>query len=239
MNCEHCKRKLLDSMIHAHTPDKLKDLGDKLVKKGCTGVLISGGADASGRVPFHDFFEAISYLKKKGLNVIVHTGLVDEETAFRLKEINIDQALIDIIGDQDTINEVYHLNKTPEDFTKSLNLLKKAGINIAPHIVIGLNFGKITGEYKAIEMITKVSPEVIVLVVLSPMRDTPMFGTSSPSPEEIGRIAAVTRIANPKIPLTLGCVRPSGLDKLATEKLMLRAGVNNIAYALDETIEFG
>jgi uncharacterized radical SAM superfamily protein len=226
-------------MIPATTPEKLKELGDNLVQKGCTGVLLSGGATDSGNVPLDGFFDAMAYLKGKGLRVIVHTGLVTEDTATELKNAGVDQVLIDVIGDQDTISNVYHLNKTPNDFERSLKFMKEAGLNIAPHIVIGLNYGKIEGEYSAIEMISKIKPEVIVLVVLSPLYDTPMYGSDLPSAEEIARIAAITRIANPNTPITLGCVRPADSQKLETEKLMIRAGVNNIAYAMDETIEYG
>jgi uncharacterized radical SAM superfamily protein len=238
LNCEHCKRKLLDSMIPATTPERLKEVGDALMEKGCSGVLLSGGADESGSVPLADFFEVISYLKNKGLRVIVHTGLIKEETAVKLKEVAVDQVLIDIIGDQDTISNVYHLNKTPEDFKNSLRYMKNVGLNIAPHIVIGLNFGKVIGEYNAISMISEVEPDVIVIVILSPMHDTPMFGTTLPTPTEITRITAITRIMNPNTPLTLGCVRPAGVDKFETEKMVIQAGINGITYPMDETIEF-
>jgi uncharacterized radical SAM superfamily protein len=225
-------------MIPATTPEKLIELGDKLLQKGCTGVLLSGGATNAGDVPLEGFFDAMAHLKNLGLQVIVHTGLASEETVHELKRAGVDQVLIDVIGDQDTIKNVYHLNKTPEDFEKSLKFMKDAGLNIAPHIVIGLNYGKISGEYQAIKMISEINPDVIVLVVLSPLYETPMYGSTLPSPQEIAKIAAITRIANPTTPLTLGCVRPSGLPKLETEKLMIRAGVNNIAYAMDETIVF-
>jgi uncharacterized radical SAM superfamily protein len=225
-------------MISATNPDRLMELGDDLVKRDCDGVLLSGGAERSGGVQFSGFYNAIKYLKQKGLKVIVHTGLIDEETAVKLKESAVDQVLIDVIGDEDTINQVYHLDKSPEDFEKSLEYMKNTGLNIAPHIVIGLNYGKISGEYKAIEMISKVEPDVIVLVILSPMRQTPMFGVLLPSPEDIAKIAAVARIYNPNTPITLGCVRPSGSEKVRTERLLIRAGVNGITYPMDQTIEF-
>jgi uncharacterized radical SAM superfamily protein len=225
-------------MIPATTPERLREFGDVLVQKGCNGVLLSGGATTGGNVPLDKFFEAMGYLKNIGLQVIVHTGLIDEPTAYQLKKVGVDQVLIDVIGDMETIQNVYHLNKTPDDFEKSLRFMKNAGLNIAPHIVIGLNYGKISGEYNAIGMISKIEPDVIVLVVLSPIYDTPMHGTTLPSPEEIAKIAAITRIANPNTPLTLGCVRPTGEQKKATEKLMIRAGVNGITYPLDETMDY-
>ncbi len=238
LNCEHCKRKLLQSMIPAKTPLELKKVGESLVKKGCRGVLVSGGARSNGMVSLYDYIDSIGYLKSIGLQVIVHTGLVDRNIANKLKEAGVDQVLIDIIGDKNTISEVYHLDKTPDDFKKSLRILKEVGLEIAPHIVIGLNYGKITGEFNALRLISEVNPEVIVLVVISPMLGTPMQGLKTPSSETIARITAIARIINPKTKLTSGCARPPKPQRIETEKLLIKAGVNSIAYPTDEAIDY-
>ena len=238
LNCEHCKRKLLSSMVPAEDPEKLKIVGDVLLEKGCTGVLISGGASSSGMVPLEGFFDSIRYLKEKGLQVIVHTGLVDKDTAIKLKESKVDQVLLDVMGDEETISKVYHMEKTPEDFEKSLNYIKEAGLEMAPHIVIGINFGKITGEYNALRMISEVNPEVIVLVALSPLYETPMYGVDPPSSEEILRISTIARIVNPETKITFGCARPPGPDKINLEKMLIKSGINSIAYPSDEAIDY-
>jgi uncharacterized radical SAM superfamily protein len=116
--------------------------------------------------------------------------------------------------------------------------LKDAGLEIAPHIVIGINFGKITGEYNALRMISEVNPEVIVLVALSPMYDTPMYGVEPPSSEEIVKISTIARIVNPKTKLTFGCARPPGPQKVKLEKMLLKSGINSIAYPSDEAIDY-
>ncbi len=225
-------------MVPAKDSEELRLLGDSLVEKGCKGVLISGGASPSGMVPLDGFFDSIRYLKDKGLQVIVHTGLVDRDTALRLKEAKVDQVLLDIMGDEDTIKKVYHLDKTPQDFENSLRYLKEAKLEIAPHIVIGINFGRITGEYNALRMISEADPEVIVLVALNPIYDTPMYGAKSPSSEEIAMISAISRIVNPRTKLTFGCARPPGPDKIYLEKALIRSGVNSIAYPSDEAIDY-
>ncbi len=58
LNCEHCKRKLLSTMVPAQDPKKLRSVGDELIKKGCKGVLISGGASLSGMVPLEGYFDS-------------------------------------------------------------------------------------------------------------------------------------------------------------------------------------
>jgi uncharacterized radical SAM superfamily protein len=238
LNCEHCKGKLLESMIPANSPDELKEIGDKLMDKDCQGILISGGAISDGTVPLNDYFDAIHYLRQRGLNVIVHTGLVKEDTAIKLKEADVNQVLIDIIGDEETIRKVYHLDKTPKDFAESMRILKNVGLQIAPHIVIGLHFGEILGEYNALGLISEVEPEAIVLVMLSPMYGTPMKGVKTPAPKTVAKIAAVARIVNPKTKITFGCARPPGSEKIETEKMLIKAGINSIAYPTDEAVDF-
>jgi uncharacterized radical SAM superfamily protein len=238
LNCEHCKTKLLESMIPAENPESLKEIGDTLIAKGCRGVLISGGAQTDGTVALNPYMDSISHLKQKGLQVIVHTGLVNEDTAKKLKEVGVDQVLIDIIGHEETIKEVYHLTRTPKDYEESLRILKEHEIEIAPHIVIGLHFGRILGEYNALRMISENHPDVIVLVALSPIYGTPMHGIETPPPEEIARIVSIARVANPKTKITFGCARPPGPQKAETEKLLIKAGVNSIAYPSDEAIDY-
>jgi uncharacterized radical SAM superfamily protein len=238
LNCEHCKTKLLESMIPAEDPESLKEVGDALIKKGCRGVLISGGAQSDGTVDLDPYMESISHLKQKGLSVIVHTGLVNEDTAGKLKKAAVDQVLIDIIGHEETIKDIYHLKRTPKDYEDSLRVLKENELEIAPHIVIGLHFGRILGEYNALRMISENQPDVIVLVALSPLYGTPMHGIKTPNSKEIAKITSIARVINPKTKITFGCARPPGPQKVETEKLLIKAGVNSIAYPSDETIDY-
>lgn len=238
LDCEHCKGGLLESMVPVGSGAELEELGKELVQKGCEGVLVSGGATKDGEVPLDGFFDAISELKGMGLKVLVHTGLATKETAGKLKHAGADQALLDIIGDEETIRKVYHLDKRPEDFLTSMRVLKDAGLDVAPHIVIGLNFGKISGEYRALEMVTSVEPANIVLVVLDPKVGTPMEDVRTPEADEVGKLVATARILNPEAHISLGCARPPGPSKIAMEKYAVKGGVTGIAYPMDETIKY-
>lgn len=55
-------------------------------------------------------------------------------------------------------------------------------------------------------------------------------------PETIGRVAAVARLLNPAVPLTLGCARPPGRAKIEMEQRAVTAGVNSIAYPDPATV---
>jgi uncharacterized radical SAM superfamily protein len=175
-------------------------------------------------------------LKEMGLRAIVHTGLLDRETARGLKEAGVDQVLFDVVGDAETIRQVLHLDRTPADYAETLSLLREEGVPVAPHVVIGLHYGELRGELAALETIRRVGAEVIVLVVLRPLPHTPMAGLRSVDPEAVGRLAAVARLDNPETPLTLGCARPAGADKIEIERRALLAGVNAVAYPDPETV---
>ncbi|MBC7228072.1 MAG: radical SAM protein [Thermoflexales bacterium] len=236
LQCEHCRGELLKGMIPATTPSALLALGRRLVEQGCEGVLISGGADRNGAVPLKPYLEAIARLKEWGLRVVVHTGLPDRETALGLKAAGVDQVLFDFVGDAATLREVLHLDRSPEDYADALALLREAGIPVAPHIVIGLHFGQLRGELAALEAVSRIGADVLVLVVLRPLPRTPMADFPGVDPEAVGRLVAVARLLNPTTPLALGCARPAGPAAVEMEERALLAGVNRIAYPNPATI---
>jgi uncharacterized radical SAM superfamily protein len=201
---------------------------------------VSGGADHTGEVPLEKFIAPIKTLKEDDpqFRVIVHTGLVRRETAKELREAAVDQILIDVIGDEDTIHEVYHLNKRVEDYEETLRMLKEMGHRLAPHIIIGHHFGEIRGEWRALEMVTRVGVETIVLVILKDLQADGKNRFKVPQPEKISEISAIARILNPAIPIRMGCIRPAHPWKAAMEKGAIDSGINTIAYPLQGTIDY-
>lgn len=238
LQCAHCKGKLLEAMIPAVTPETLVREADRLRSKGAPGILISGGADRGGQVPLKEFVPAIRHVKEKDpdFKVIVHTGLIQKQTAMELKEAAVDQVLIDVIGDDDTIREIYHLNKRVQDYEETLLILKEVGHRLAPHIIIGHHLGEIRGEWKALDMISRIGVDSIVLVIFKPIASAKP--ARIPTPEEVSRISAVARIENPSTPIHLGCIRPAHFSKGDVEKGSIRSGVNTVAFPLQGTIEF-
>lgn len=236
LGCEHCKGRLLAGMMPAPTPADLLALGQRLLEKDCRGVLISGGADANGAVPLKPHLPAIAQLKTWGLDVIVHTGLLDRETAEGLKAANVDQVLFDVIGDAQTIHRVLHLDRSPDDYAETLALLRELDIPVAPHVIIGLHFGQLRGELAALDIIRQTGADVVVLVILRPLPRTPMADVPGVEPETIGQLAAVARLLNPTTPLTLGCARPAGPAKVEIERRAVLVGVNSVAYPDPATV---
>jgi uncharacterized radical SAM superfamily protein len=240
LKCDHCQGKLLESMIPAQTPEIFLATADRLRSQGGLGLLLSGGADRNGEVPLERFLPAIRIVKEKDprFKIIVHTGLIRQSLARDLKEAGVDQVLIDVIGDDETIRQVYHLDRRVEDYEETLAMLKEAGHCLAPHIIIGHHFGEIRGEWRALEMVTRIGVDTLVLVVIKPLSSPKKGSFRIPTPEETSRISSVARILNPSIPIRMGCIRPAHPWKAKMEKGFIDSGVNTIAYPLQGTIEY-
>jgi hypothetical protein len=238
LRCDHCRGRLLHDMIPAETPERLVEVGAALRKKGCLGVLVSGGSVSDGFVPLRPFAGAIGKLRQMGLKVIAHTGLIDRDTAQALKDAGVMQVLVDVMGDTRTMREVYHMKREPADFRRALLMMREVGLELAPHVLLGLHYGSIRGEYRALQYITEAGPQALVVIALTRIRGTPMAAITPPSNDDIGRFLAVSRILNPKVPLILGCMRQSGPEKPAMERAAIDAGVNAIAYPLDRSVDY-
>ena len=218
LNCKHCGRRYLKHMVPLTTPNKLKEFCRKLADNGGNGCLISGGYTLGGFVPLKPFIEAIKEIKETtNLEINVHTGVVDKETAELLAYAGVDGVSVDIAGDQRILDEIYGLKRTPEDYLKTLKNLKDQNIRITPHIGIGFYYGQILHEFKALQFVKEVDPDVLVFVVLRPTRGTAFEKISPPSLEDTLLIMAISRIALQDKSISLGCMRPSGSIRLELE----------------------
>lgn len=236
--CEHCRGKLLETMIPAVTLDEFYTVVDNLIGKGCKGVLVSGGSDEKGEVPLIPFSPGLKYARERGLKVLVHCGIISKATSVALKKAGVNQVLMDIIGDESTIKEIYHLERKPKDYLEAMLNCRDAELDFVPHVVIGLNHGEIRGEYEALEMIKKANPRVLVLVVLKPTRGTLMEKTNPPSISEVSLLIKRARELFYENILTLGCAKPVGLYKEELEKIAVDNGVDVIAFPTEETVEY-
>ncbi len=175
LNCDHCNTKILEPMIPLRQEEGLFNLCQRLAERGTKGILISGGSQHSGAVPLLKYTDDMARVKEElGLKVMVHCGVPDEKTCAALKAAGVDGVMLDIIGANETIREVYHLNITVTDFERALENLVKHGLSVRPHIILGLHYGKFRGEYAALEMIQKYPVHALILVILTPLKGTPM-----------------------------------------------------------------
>ncbi len=238
LNCKHCDKKVLNTMIPTQTPQELFNVCKKLKNYGALGCLISGGCNADGAVPFNDFIDVMAQIKTElGLTLAVHTGLVDFSTAKQLKNAGVDSALIDIIGSNETINEICNLDVTVKDYEKSLRALHDSKIPFVPHVLVGLHYGKLKGEFEALKIVAKTSPSVVIIIGFMPLRGTPMENVKPPEPLDLIRTIVCARLLMPNVPVVLGCMRPKGEHRKQTDLLAVKAGVDAIAFPVKEAIQ--
>jgi uncharacterized radical SAM superfamily protein len=239
LQCDHCQTKVLDGMISL---DKERDLfatAARLRAQGTDGVLVSGGSSRHGGVPLLPHVEAMRRVREAlGMRVVVHSGVVSPKLAEGLADAGVDGVMLDIIGAEDTIRQVYHLDLTPSDFERSLALLAERGLRIIPHIVLGLHYGRFLGEWDALEMIARHPVSTLILVVLTPLVGTPMGHLPPPPVQDVSDFFATARARMPDTRVNLGCGRPMGAMKIALDRAAIDHGLNGIAYPAEGMVAY-
>jgi uncharacterized radical SAM superfamily protein len=140
--------------------------------------------------------------------------------------------MMDVIGAQDTIREVYHLERPVEDFEATLAALCATSMQVVPHIVIGLHYGRILGEPAALDLVARHRVHSLVLVVVMPFYAK--AGTfETPAAAEVGRIFLEARKRIPDREVLLGCARPPGMHRRVTDAYAVMAGLDGIAFPAD------
>ena len=237
LNCEHCRGVLLKTMIPALDPDALVKTAKDLATRGRLGMLISGGSDLNGRLPWDRFYDAIKRIvDETGLIITVHAGYLGPAEARKLKAAGVSQALVDVIGDHDTARNVYHLQRGTDPIWETLDALAEAGLEAVPHLVAGLDFGRLKGEPQALDRLATYRPKHLVIVVLSPKNGTPMKDVIPPAPEEVAEVFILARELMPQALHHLGCARPRGKYGRRLDVLALQAGVNAVALPSDDAL---
>lgn len=227
LHCKHCNSYYLSHMLDG-SGGKLYSHASLLKEKGAEGILLSGGCAADGSVPTYEQSDVIQKIKRDTkLKISAHTGIVDASQAHILSGY-LDMALVDVIGDDETIHNILGMNACVRDYEDSLRALSSAGIPLAPHIIVGLHNGKLRGECKALEIVRKFNPEVVVIVVFIPTKGTALEGIAPPRLEDVVRVITKAREMF-GVPLSLSCVRPGGRYRSMLDMYAILSGIDRIA----------
>lgn len=239
LQCDHCKTKVLEGMPTVSGEHDLFGTAKSLQDRGTDGILVSGGSTRSGEVPLEPHLADMKRIRTElGMKVIVHSGVVHPSLARGLADAGVDGVMLDVIGANETIREVYHLDLTAADFERSIELLAAEGLKIIPHIVLGLHYGELKGEWKALEMIRRYPVSTLILVVLTPLVGTPMANLAPPPLEDVTEFFALSRESMPDTHVNLGCGRPMGAMKVALDRAAIDHGLNGIAYPAEGIIDY-
>jgi len=233
--CDHCQAKILEPMIPATTPESLdRQVRDLVSSQDLQGFLLSGGSTRRNEIRYERYYPVIERLKRDfpRLKVAIHSALLDEPRARAMAAAGVDTAMMDVIGSDETIRDVYHLDRPAEDFERTLAALCATKMEVVPHIVIGLHYGRILGEPAALDIVSRHAVHSLVLVVVMPFYAKP--GTfATPATGDVGRIFLAARQRIPDRQVLLGCARPPGMHRRVTDAYAVIAGLDGIAFPAD------
>ncbi|MBZ4022676.1 radical SAM protein [Rhodobacter sp. TJ_12] len=238
LDCDHCRAKILEPMIPATKPEDLdRKVRDLVMLQGLQGFLLSGGSNRRNEIRYDKFYPVIEGLKRDfpEMRIAIHTALTDDAGARRMEAAGVDTAMLDVIGAQETIEQVYHLDRPVADFEKTLEALSATAMEISPHIVIGLHYGRLLGEEHALEMVARYPTKALVLVVVMPFYASPGTFATVPA-DDVGRLFLRARDVLPDRDLLLGCARPAGMHKRITDAYAVMAGLDGIAFPAEGAV---
>jgi len=213
-HCLHCDGVYLKGMTPKEVAVKKLEEGDYL------SVLVSGGFNEEGKIPITQNINLLKRIKKLKKRVVIHPGFLSLNEIKKVKPF-VDAASFDFIYDDDLIKRVYHLPYTGKDFRKEYLLLRR-NFKTYPHIIVGLDEGKIKGEFEIIDVLAEIKPSLIVFLVIIPTRGTAFQDIKPPEVDEVYKVFESARRKLRLTKLYLGCMRPKGkyrdeLDVMAYE----------------------
>jgi hypothetical protein len=222
-------------MIPAVSPEALdRKVRDLIAREDLRGFLLSGGSNRRNEIRYERYYPVVERLKHDfpHLRIAIHSALLDERRARLMEAAGVDTAMMDVIGARETIAEVYHLDRSVEDFEATLAALCTTSMEVVPHIVIGLHYGRVHGEANALDIVSRHRIQSLVLVVVMPFYARPgSFVT--PATGDIGRIFLEARRRVPGHQVLLGCARPPGVHRRVTDAYAVMAGLDGIAFPAD------
>lgn len=233
LGCKHCNKKYLGGMVPAETPERMEQVLLDLHARGGKGALISGGSSVDGIVELHDFLPVLADVKKRTtLTLNMHVGLIPPTAARELHRTGVDVISMDLAGDDRTIQEIYGLDKTTRDYQRVLNGLFDAGFTreqVVPHVCIGLYKGQLAGECEVLDWLTAFDPALVVFIVLIPPARATGVSFEHVSPADVASVIATARARFPGTGISLGCMRPGGRARVATDVAAFEAGITRVA----------
>jgi uncharacterized radical SAM superfamily protein len=239
LDCDHCQARILEPMIPATSPEMLdRKVRELVAAQDLQGFLLSGGSSRRNEIKYERYLPVLERLKHDfpGLKVAVHSALLDAARARAMASAGVDTVMMDVIGAEETIRKVYHLERPVADFEATLAALCATRMEVVPHIVIGLHYGRILGEANALDIVSRHPVHALVLVVIMPFYAKP--GTfSTPDTADVGRLFLQARERLPAKQVLLGCARPAGMHRRVTDAYAVMAGLDGIAFPADGALD--
>ena len=240
LSCKHCNHTYLNDMQSLTKPDELLDSCRGFADEGAVGFLLSGGCDKNGvMLNLRKLLPVVKQIKKEtDLVVKLHAGLVDKELAEDIVAAGVDIASVEVVGSNKTIQEIFDFNATVDSYADTLQNLEAAGMPyIVPHICIGLHYGKLKGEFHALEVIKNFcDPSLLVLIIFRPTKGTILEQCKIPSADDVSTVVEKAKELFPEKDVSLGCIRPRARFREEIELAALKAGVTRMEIPSKNTL---
>lgn len=214
-NCAHCGGHYLKAMLPISA----------IQDSSATSFLISGGCKEGGTVPIGQHVAELKALKQ-GRRYNLHIGLMDKAEIAEIAQI-ADYVSFDFVGDDETIRDVFGLERTVNDYIHCYTELRRQ-VKVMPHICIGLHGGEIRGEYRALEILRKLGMDGLTFIIFTPTRGTRYADCLPPKMEEVVKLLKWAREVCPSLPIHLGCMRPGGRYRSEIDQWAVKIGVDRI-----------
>lgn len=220
LDCAHCGGHYLEGMtpiedIKSKNPDEL----------AFSSALVSGGCTPNGNVPFMPHVDTLHELKKKK-RLNFHVGLLDDEEIAVVKDL-ADAVSFDFVAHDETIREVYGLQRTKEDYKQAYRKLREV-VFVMPHVTLGLKGGEWAGEEAALDALEELGLDGLTFIVFIPTSGTRYADRQPLDVEEVVQFLAKARLRFPTIPIAMGCMRPIGRYRQILDEACVAMGLNRI-----------
>ena len=90
-------------------------------------------------------------------------------------------------------------------------------MEVVPHIVIGLHYGRLLGEENALDIISRYRVAALILVIVSPIYAPADKPFATIGTDDVAKVFVAARERIRHAPVQLGCIRPAGRHKLITD----------------------
>ena len=115
------------------------------------------------------------------------------------------------------------------DFEAALAALAATPLRVVPHVVIGLHYGRVLGEFRALELIARHHVAACILVVVMPAFTRP-GRFRAVDPDQVAEVFLAARELLPQHRVLLGCARPPGAPRRLIDAYAVLAGLDGIAF---------
>ena len=242
LNCKHCNHSYLDDMHNLTKPEELLKSCRRFAGEGAVGFLLSGGCDKNGEMlNLRKLLPVVNQIKSEtDLIIKLHTGLVDKKLAKDIVNAGVDVASVEVVGSDETIQEIFDFNAIVNSYADTLQNLEAAGMpHIVPHVCIGLHYGELKGEFHALEMVKNFcDPSLLVLIIFRPTKGTILEHCKIPSVEDVETVVGKAKEMFPKKDVSLGCIRPRAKFREEIELAALKAGATRMEIPSKNTLKY-